>query len=132
MAGLPSDVERFLAAPLFGKLATLGADGSPQVTPVWYMVDGGKLIVNTSRDRVKFRNVSRDPRVCLLVDDGYSYVMVRGRARVAAERDPFRDIEAIAVRYRGEEQGRRDAKEVYSKHPRVSLEIVPEKVSRYP
>jgi PPOX class probable F420-dependent enzyme len=103
-------------------------DGRPQVTPIWYMYEGGKLWVNTTKDRVKFRNIRRDPRVCLLVDDGYSYVSIWGRARIATERDAYKDIESLAVRYQGEKKGRKEARGRYWKQERVSLEIVPEKV----
>ncbi|MBI3859055.1 MAG: PPOX class F420-dependent oxidoreductase [Thaumarchaeota archaeon] len=128
MAPLDEKVQEFLKAPLFGKIATLKKDGSPHVTPIWYMYDDGKLVVNTTTDRVKFRNIKRDPRVSLLVDDGYSYVMILGKARVATERDPKKDIESLAIRYRGEEQGRKSARERYWKMDRVTLEILPEKV----
>jgi PPOX class probable F420-dependent enzyme len=121
-------VQSFLKGKHFAKLATLMKDGRPQLTPIWYVYEDGKLLVNTSRDRVKYRNIRRDPRVCLLVDEGYSYVSIWGRARVATERDPKKDIEALAIRYHGEEQGRKDARERYWKQERVSLEIVPEKV----
>ena len=118
----------FLDGVHFAKLATLMKSGGPQVTPVWYMMDQGKLIVNTTTDRTKFRNVKRDPRVCLLIDNGYSYVAVFGDARVASERDPMKDIEALAIRYRGEEEGRRAARERYWKMDRISIEVVPRRV----
>ena len=103
-------------------------DGSPHVTPIWYMLDDGRLIVNTTIERVKFKNIKRDDRVCFLVDDGYPYVAIFGRARIATERDPNKDIEALAIRYRGEEKGRRDARDRFWKMNRVSIEIIPEKV----
>ena len=130
MTSLLNDKEaEFLGGTHFAKFATLMKDGSPQVTPVWYMLEGGKLIINTTTDRVKFRNVRRDPRVCLLVDNGYSYVEVFGRARIATERDAKGDIEALAVRYRGEEEGKKAARERYWKMDRVSIEVVPTRVS---
>jgi PPOX class probable F420-dependent enzyme len=103
-------------------------DGSPQVTPVWYMLDGERILVNTSKTRVKYFNVKRDNRICLLVDDGYPYVIIFGRARVAEERDANKDIETIAIRYTGEEQGRKSARDTYWKQPRVTIEILPERV----
>ncbi len=123
-----SKVEAFLRGLHFGKLATIMKDGSPQVTPIWYMYEEGKLIVNTTTDRVKYRNIRRDNRVCFLVDDGYLYVSIFGRARIASERDPKKDIEALAIRYRGEEKGRKAARDHFWKMDRVSIEIVPEKV----
>jgi PPOX class probable F420-dependent enzyme len=128
MAAIDSKAEEFLKGKHFGKFATLRKDGSPHVTPIWYMYEGGKLIVNTTTERVKFKNVKRDPRVALLVDDGYPYVMVEGRARIAEERDPKKDIETLAIRYTGEERGRKAARDRYWKQERVSIEIVPERV----
>lgn len=106
----------------------MNKDGSPHVTPIWYMYEGGKLIINTTTDRVKFRNIKRDSRVCFLVDDGYPYVAIFGRARVASERDPMKDIETLAIRYRGEAEGKKSARERYWKMDRISIEIMPEKV----
>lgn len=121
-------VQSFLKGKHFAKLATLMKDGRPQVTPIWYVYENGKLLVNTTKDRVKYRNVRRDPRVCLLVDDGYPYVSIWGKARVATERDPKKDIETLAIRYQGEEEGRKAARERFWKQDRVSLEIVPERI----
>ncbi len=118
----------FINKPHFGKLATLAKDGSPHVTPIWYMYEDGKLLVNTAQDRVKFKNVKRDGRVAFLIDAGYSYVLIRGTARHATDRDPKRDIETLAIRYLGEKQGRKQARDIYCKQKRATIEIVPEKV----
>jgi PPOX class probable F420-dependent enzyme len=118
----------FLGGKYFGKLGTLKRDGSPHVTPVWYMLEDGKLFVNTTTSRVKYHNIRRDPRVSFLVDDGYPYVMIEGRARIAGERDGKKDIETLAIRYTGERAGRKAARERYWKDPRVSIEIIPEKI----
>jgi PPOX class probable F420-dependent enzyme len=118
----------FLDGRHFGKLGTVMKDGSPHVTPIWYMLDGGKLIVNTTRGRVKYFNVKRDDRVCLLVDDGYPYLIIFGRARIAEERDGKKDIETLAIRYQGEERGKKAARSIYWKQPRVSFEIMPERI----
>ncbi len=121
-------VDEFLRGVHFAKLATLNRSGSAQLTPVWYMYEGGMIIVNTSADRVKHRNIRRDPRVALLIDEGYRYVSISGRARIAGERDANKDIESLAVRYTGEERGRKAARERYWKQERVSIEVVPERV----
>lgn len=128
MASFDPKAESFLKGRHFGKIATIRKDGSPHVTPMWYMYEGGKLIVNTTTSRVKFYNIRRDPRVCFLVDDGYPYVMIHGKARIASERDANKDIEALAIRYTGEEAGRKAARERYWKDQRVSIEIIPERV----
>ncbi len=123
-----SKVEDFLKGVHFAMLATLNKSGSPQLTPLWYMYDDGKIIVNTAVGRVKHRNVLRDQRVALMVDGDYKYVTISGRARVAKERDGHKDIETLAIRYTGEERGRKSAREIYSKQERVSIEIIPRRV----
>ncbi|MDA4119476.1 MAG: PPOX class F420-dependent oxidoreductase [Thaumarchaeota archaeon] len=128
MGGFDSKAEAFLKGIYFGKIATIRKDGSPHVTPIWYMLDEGKLIVNTTTDRVKYWNIKRDPRVSFLVDDGYPYIMIQGKARIATERDAMKDIETLAIRYTGEEKGRKAARDRYWMQPRVSIEIVPELV----
>ncbi len=119
---------KFVKGLVFGKLATIHRDGTPHVTPVWFLYEEGKFLVNTSEDRVKFKNIKRDDRVALLIDDEYVYVLVEGAARVAKERDPFKDIETLAIRYVGEQQGKKQFREHYSKQKRVSIEISPERV----
>ena len=128
MTELSPKVEAFLQKKHFGKLATVMKDGSPHVTPIWYMLDGGKIFVNTTTARVKYHNIKRDDRVCLLVDDGYLYVAIFGKARLAGERDAKKDIEALAIRYIGEEAGKKAARERYWKDERASIEVVPERV----
>ena len=128
MVKLSPKVESFLSGKHFGKLATVMKDGSPHPTPMCYMLDGGTILVNTTTSRVKYFNIKRDDRVCFLVDDGYPYVIVFGRARLANERDGRKDIETLAVRYMGEEAGKKAARERYWKDERATVEIVPEKV----
>lgn len=128
MPAFTPDAEEFLKGKHFGKLGTIRKDGSPHVTPIWYMLEGGRLFVNTTTTRVKYYNIRRDPRVSFLVDDGYTYIMIQGRARIADERDGKKDIETLAIRYTGEEAGRKAARERYWKDTRVTMEIIPEKL----
>lgn len=128
MGSLTPRVRKFLDGVHIGKLATIMADGSPQVTPIWYMREGDRLVVNTTTTRVKYRNMKRDGRVCFLVDDGYPYVVIFGTARVAKERNTMKDIERLAVRYTGKEAGTKAARTRFWKEPRVSVEINPERV----
>jgi PPOX class probable F420-dependent enzyme len=128
MAKLEHKVEKFLMGKHFGKLATTMKDGSPHLTPIWYMLEGGKILVNTTTNRVKYFNIRRDNRVCFLVDDGYPYVIIFGKARVAKERDANKDIETLAIRYHGAKAGRKAARERYWKQERVTIEIVPERM----
>ena len=86
-------------------LATTLADGSPHVMPIWFVLDGDDIVFNTGARSAKGRNLRRDPRVALAVDDPdppFSFVHVRGRAYISdglAEVRRFATI--IAGRYMG-------------------------------
>jgi len=105
--------QRFVAAPRIARLATVRRDGSPHIAPVWYRYEDGAFLILTERGSVKARNIARDPRVVLCIDDErppYHTVLVRGRARLAPyPGDAWR--EALAVHYLGEERGRRYVRE---------------------
>jgi PPOX class probable F420-dependent enzyme len=59
-------------------------DGRPHLSPNWFFWDVERLIISTTRDRVKFKIFSRDPRVELIVDDatGHRYARVSGTVEV--------------------------------------------------
>ncbi|MFF8395601.1 PPOX class F420-dependent oxidoreductase [Streptomyces sp. NPDC016172] len=90
------------------KLSTVRADGSPHVAPIWFLLDGDEVVFNTGKDSVKGRNIVRDGRIALCVDDDrppYSFVVLRGRARVSEDRDEVRHwATRIGARYMGEER----------------------------
>ncbi len=88
---LSAGFEKLLREPAYCQLATLMADGSPQITQVWVDTDGELTLVNTAEGRQKTKNVRRDPRVAVNVvdpDDAWRLAMVRGRV-VAARRCVF-------------------------------------------
>ena len=88
-------------------LATLMPDGSPQVTPVWFLYDKGKFIVNTARGRVKDRNMAQNTRVALSIVDPenpYSHLAVRGKIVKATEEGANASIDAMAKKYLGQDK----------------------------
>ena len=104
MAEIPPHVTTFLGKPMVAVLATIGRSGQPQATPVWFLVEDGQILINTSRGRVKLRNMEANPQVVLTIvdpDNPYNYVQIRGRAvRFDWERGPG-DIDRLSLRYRG-------------------------------
>jgi len=91
-----------------GKLSTVRADGSPHVAPIWFVLDGDDVVFNTGKETVKGRNLARDGRVALCVDDDrppFDYVVLRGQARLSEDLDEVRHWAGrIAARYMGEER----------------------------
>ncbi len=88
-----------------GKLATVRADGRPHVAPVWFDLDGETLIFMTGDTSVKARNMQRDARVCLCVDDEqppFSYVQVEGTVTLS---DNLAELHHWATRIGGKYMG---------------------------
>ena len=80
----PKAIETLFEKKAFAHLATVGADGAPQVTPVWVDYDGTHVRFNTARGRVKDKNLERNPAVALSIqdpDNPYRYLQVRGSGR---------------------------------------------------
>jgi PPOX class probable F420-dependent enzyme len=108
----------------FAVLGTINKDGSPQLTTMWYLLDGDVILMNTKAGRTKERNMRRDPRISVCIEDGYSYVTISGTVEMVD--DPQiaqRDIYRLAVRYNGEEEARRQMEEQFSKETRVTLHL---------
>ncbi|MFH8790998.1 PPOX class F420-dependent oxidoreductase [Streptomyces sp. NPDC017941] len=91
-----------------GKLSTVRADGSPHVAPIWFLLDGDDLVFNTGKDTVKGRNLARDGRVALCVDDDrppFAFVVLQGNAELVEDLDQVRHWAArIGARYMGEDR----------------------------
>lgn len=77
-----------LNEPQIANVATVMADGTPQVTPVWIDTDGEHVLFNTAKGRVKHRNLVRNPKVAISVvdrNDPYRLVVLRGTAEFIEE-----------------------------------------------
>ncbi|WP_280689269.1 PPOX class F420-dependent oxidoreductase [Kitasatospora sp. GAS204B] len=90
------------------KLSTVRADGRPHVAPIWFLLDGDEIVFNTGRSTVKGRNLARDPRVAICVDDEqppFAFVLIEGRAELSEELPELRSwATRIAARYMGEDR----------------------------
>jgi len=106
----------------FAVLGTINKDGSPQLTTMWYLLDGDVILMNTKAGRTKERNMRRDPRISVCIEDGYSYVTISGTVEMVDDPQVAqRDIYRLAVRYNGEEEAKRQMEEQFSKETRVTL-----------
>ena len=106
MATIPASHADLLKKVAFANLATLNADGSPQVTPVWVDFDGTHLIVNTARGRVKTKNLARDARVALSIaepENPYRYLGIQGRVAEMTEAGADAHIDKMAKKYLGKD-----------------------------
>jgi len=90
-------------------LATVRADGRPHTAPIWYHLDDETFVFMTGESTVKGRNMRRDPRVSLCIDDErppFHFVIVEGVATLAdGDPDLLHWATRIGGRYMGEDQG---------------------------
>ena len=96
---VPATYHDLLAAPALAHVATIGPDGAPQSTPVWFDWDGARLRMGLAPGRQKLRNLRRDPRLAVSIVDPANpgrYLEIRGR--VTFESDPDRAALARIVR----------------------------------
>lgn len=127
MAAIPTEFRDLFDKKAFAHLATIGAGGRPQSTPVWIDYDGRHVRFNTARGRIKDRNLQRNPLVALSVldpDNPYRYIQVRGRVVEMTEQGADAHIDALARKYLGQDRYPfRQPGEV-----RVIVKVVPEHV----
>jgi PPOX class probable F420-dependent enzyme len=101
---LPDELLRLLCAPSPCFIATIMADGSPQLTQVWVDTDGEHVLINSVDTHLKVRNIRRDPRVAVTVSDPadpHRYYQVRGRAEISYE-GAAEHIDVLSRKYTGQ------------------------------
>ncbi len=124
--------ERFLAGRHVAILVTLGEDGSPMPTPIWYLYRDGIFYFRTAADAIKTRNIQRDPRVSICVQEErppYKAVTVQGTAEVSDSLDWLGD--EMPRHYLGfvGAIGYRQAAQAIEQGPEVTLLVHPERMT---
>ena len=78
------EMQTILSKPNNAIVGVNRADGGPQLTPVWFEWDGTSFHFTTTKDRVKYLNIKRDPSISLIVDDleAHKYIAAYGRAEI--------------------------------------------------
>ena len=127
MTDIPSGFKDLLEKKAFASLATVNADGTPQVTPVWFDRDGRQIRINTAKGRIKDKNLRSRPAVALAImdpDNPYRYLQIRGRVASVTETGADAHIDSLAKKYLGKDRyPYRKADEV-----RVIFTITPDRV----
>jgi PPOX class probable F420-dependent enzyme len=128
---IPEHVRAFLEEPHFAVMATINANGTPQLTVMWYALlpDADVITLNASHGLLKVRNLRRDPRISICVEDGPRYVTLTGRAVLVEDRtQQEREVnQLIAPRYIGGRLGQQRW-EVIKGSNRIGIHVRVEKV----
>jgi PPOX class probable F420-dependent enzyme len=132
MTALPDNVRAFLRERRFAVLATINPDGMPQQSTMWYELQGDHIMMNTRVGRQKERNLKRDPRLSICIEDEYDYVTLTGRAELDYDHERSQaTIHALAVRYDGEEDAALMVRNTFSKQSRVTIYMTIEKIDAH-
>ncbi|MGW3511730.1 PPOX class F420-dependent oxidoreductase [Streptomyces sp. NPDC000994] len=102
-AALPERLKSLLDGPVFVVLGTIQPDGSPQLSPVWAKRDGDDVLVSTTVDRRKKKNLDRDARASVVVQDPdspYEYAEIRGTAELTTA-GARQLIDELSLKYTG-------------------------------
>ena len=98
---LTKNARALIQRPVIANVATVDADGRPQVTPVWIDLDGDDLLFNTAKGRTKVNNLEKNPHVAVSIvdpDNSYNVVVVRGTAE-GTEEGADAHIDSLAKKY---------------------------------
>jgi PPOX class probable F420-dependent enzyme len=102
MATIPDSHRDLLDAPV-ATLATVGADGRPQLSAVWFLADADKVRVSLNTARQKTKNLQANPAATLFILDTSNparYLELRGDAQVAPD-DDYEFADQVGAKYGG-------------------------------
>ncbi|MEO8458060.1 MAG: PPOX class F420-dependent oxidoreductase [Chloroflexota bacterium] len=83
------ELKRYLGGRHVAVLATIGKNGEPVLTPIWYLYLDGKIMMRTGKEAGKVKNIQRDPRVTVCVQDErppYSSATIYGTATIEPQK----------------------------------------------
>ena len=123
-------LEDFLKPTRIAVLATVGPSGMPQLTPNWFNFANGRLTVSTTKQRVKYRNLSRDNRLAICICSeplAGQYVTLRGRAEISDDESIWPQTQAIVERYVAPERVEARMREL-RKQDRIIISLIPDRV----
>jgi PPOX class probable F420-dependent enzyme len=123
--------QALIAKKVLAHVASLDADGGPNVSPVWVETDGDDLVINTALGRAKARNLASDARVSVSIvdpDDDHSIITLRGSVAVFTTIGADEVIDRLAKKYLGVDAypNRREGE------VRVTVKIHPDRITRQP
>lgn len=100
---LSEAMRAFLAERRFAVLATIGEDGLPHQTVMWFELVDDTVLMNTAHGRIKDKHLRRDARASICVEDGYRYLTITGRVAINDDQETTQaDIAHLARRYEGD------------------------------
>lgn len=132
---VPASHRDLLQSPVHGVLTTLMPDGTPQCSVIWVDYDGLNLLINTTLERQKGRNMQANPRVTVLVvdpSDTSRWIEIRGWVREMTQIGAEAHADKLTQRYcpgKSHFYGDIHPPEQRQKETRVIVKVEPTKIS---
>jgi PPOX class probable F420-dependent enzyme len=122
---LTAEQRRFLEEKRFAVVGSRNPDGSPHLAVMWYLLEGDEIVVNSAEGRIKDRNLAADPRMSVMVADGYRFVRIDGRVTIDHDQTTaHEDIRRLASRYYADQKKVDEAmRNNFSKQHRISYRL---------
>lgn len=126
-----AQIEDFLSERRNAAIATINKDGTPQLTPVIYYWDGTTFYISVTKETVKYKNLKRDPRVSIIVDDVLNHHCVIAKGKATIQEDNIWDTTSkIIYKYYGKEEGAPYLEQL-KKQKRVLIVVKPTKMQAW-
>ncbi len=96
-------VQRRLRDERIGWLTTVGSDGTPQPSPIWFLWDGETFLIYSKPKAPKLQNIARHPRVALSLNsdnDGGDIVILTGDAQIVTDTPAADQVGPYLEKYR--------------------------------
>lgn len=122
--------EQRLHSNIIGWLTTVGSDGRPYTVPVWFLWEGNTILVFSQPEKQKLRNLRKNARVTLALDEtkqGEDVVIVEGRAEILDNADVSVMLPAYEEKYGALIQEMYQAPEEMAAEFSVGIRITPTK-----
>lgn len=126
------ELQAFLGQPLIARLATVRANGTPQIAPMWFLYEDGVIYMSTRTHAAKVKHIRANPRVAVAIDVMEAplknkVVIVEGPAEVHTTGVKEMTTK-IYLKYMGKEGAATPAAQRNINIPRVILKITPQKI----
>lgn len=124
-------LDNYLSTSRIAVVTANGESGYPQVTPNWFNWDGQRLSISTTKDRFKYKNFTRDPRVTVLIYEepmAVDYVQLRGEIEIQDDADIWGPTRAILGRYLRADKADDYIQKMKDTEERVVLWLKPDRI----
>ena len=133
MTMTPAQIDEFLNVPRHAVVGTNPLDGPPQLSPVWYVYEEGRLYISIVAGSAKHRNLLRDPRISVCIDGcfpDFRTVIIYGTAEMVETGHSWQEAMhwRIIRQYHETEEDARRYLEATREEQSVLLVITPDRV----